>query len=421
MAAEHYDLIVLGANLLEQVCATLLADQGYRVLSFPSTFQPDEQPLACCPALVKLLKSLKGELLPNDATESFQLITNDIRLQLGNPQTLAEELRREFPQHHASMLALLARLDGWGRKLSLLLTDPAPDASLFILRLLIFYRRQLSQNLPAHRLQQSILKQTTTLGAHQPQQALTQLLSGLCLVAPEKLSIAEAALKWHISTRPQTLLLSGLTQLLTERYAAVGGQSLPLEELSAMGYAGKRQTGVSLVNGKVLTARQFLIGTLPEHIESPPALETAQAMRPYKPQSWTLSNLPRKRLPMLSRQVILAGKHTLRLTWDHTTPSPGQAVVETVRPISCTQPTKEIILKQLSLVLPFTEAELTEENSATSEKVTHKGCWPMGVLPKPVAPNALFCHGSHMVPSVGLNADIMLGQAVAGCLQKRLG
>lgn len=421
MAAEHYDLIILGANLAEQITATLLAGQGYRVLSLPSTFQPDEQSVACGPALNRLLKTLAGEHLLKDSTESLQLVTDDIRLQLGGPLPLAEELQREFPEDHASILTLLASLDEWGRKLSQLLTNPAPDSSLLAMRLLTLYRRQLGQKLPARRLQQPILKLITTLGSRKPQQALTQLFSGLCLVVPERLSIAEAAIKWHITTSPQTVLLSDLTQLLAERYAAAGGQSIPLDQLSGMKHTGKRQIGASLTNGKHLSARQFLVGSLPEHIEPHPTLASTLAKLPSKPQSWTLSNLPRQRLPMLSRRVILAGEQTLRLTWNQNSPTPGQALLETVRPADKPHLNTEMIREQLSFVLPFTDFKLTEIVSPTNEKVMHKCFWPRGNLPKPVASNALFCHGAQLLPSIGSNADIMLAQAVAGCLQKRMG
>lgn len=421
MAKEHFDLIVLGANLAEQISATLLAAQGYRVLSFPSTFQPDEQPLACCPALNKLLKSLKAEHLLQDSTDSLQLVTEDIRLQLCGPLPLTEELRREFPDHQASMLALLARLDEWGRRLSLLLASPAPDSSLLALRHLTFYRRLLGQNLPARRLQQPVLKLTTTLGARKPQQALTQLFSGLCLVAPERLSIAEAALKWHITTCPQTILLSELTQLLAERYASFGGQSIPLKELREMKHTGKRQDGASLFNGKFLSARQFLVGSLPERIELHPALAATLTKLPCKPQSWTVSGLPRQRLPMLSPQVILAGEQTLRLTWDQNSPSPGQALLETVRPADQAVLNTESVRHQLSSVLPFTDFELTETFCPSSERIMNKSFWPSGSIPKPLASNVLFSHGSRLLPSIGLSADLMLGQAAAGYLQKRLG
>lgn len=421
MAEEHYDLIVLGANLAEQISATLLAGQGYRVLSFPSSVQPVEQSLACCPALNKLLKTLEGESLLRDSTESLQLVTDDIRLQLGGPLPLAEELQREFPEHHASILTLLTRLDEWGRKLCLLLTSPAPDSSLLVLRLLTLFQRQLGQNLPARRLQQPIFKLTTTLGAQKPQQALTQLLSGLCLVAPERLSIAEAALKWHITTRTQTVLLSELTQLLADRYTAAGGQSIPQNELSGLKHTGSGKNGVSLINGKFLSARQYLIGSLPANIEPHPALASTLANLPCMPQSWTLSGLPRKRLPMLAPQVILAYEQTLRLTWDQNNSSPGQALLETVRPSDQALLNSESIRHQLSSVLPFIDFDLTETFCPSNKKVLPKNFWPKGSLPKPIASDVLFCQGSRLLPSIGLNADMMLGQAVAGCLQKRLG
>ncbi len=420
MATEHFDLIVLGANLSEQISATLLAKQGFRVLVLPSTFQPHDQSIACCPALHKLLETLGGENLLYNSTESLQLVTNDIRLQVGGPLPLEDELLREFPKYHASILVLLSRLEEWGRKLALLLTSPAPAASLLPLRLLTLYRRQLAQNLPVRRLRQPVSKLTATLGSHKLQQVLNQLFSGLCLVAPEKLSIAEAALKWHISTRTQTILFSDLTQLLTGHFTAAGGKFIAREELSELIHTGKRQGGVRLQNGKSLVADQFLIGSLPEHIEPSPALASVLAKLPCKPQSWTLSNLPTKRLPVLSRQVILAEAQTFCLTWDNNTQPPGQARLETVRQPEQNRLTTEMVRKQLSSVLPFIDFKLAETRFPQSEKSLNKCFWPQGGLAKPVASNALFSHGSRLLPSIGLNADIILGQAVAGCLQKHM-
>ncbi len=421
MAAEHYDLIVIGAGLAEQIVATLLAGQGYRVLSLPAAAQTDEEQLACCPALDKLLTNLEGEHLPRHSTDSWQLVTDDIRLELGGPLPLAEELRREFPDHHSSIQALLARLDEWGHKLNLLLTSTAPDSSLRAIRFLTLYRRQLGHSLPARRLQQPIKGLLATLGAPEPQQALTQLLSGLCLVTPARLSIAEAALKWHIATRPQHILVPELTQLLTDRYAAAGGQSIPLDELSEIKYTGKCLDGVSLLNGRCLSARQFLVGSLPEHIEPHPALASALAKPPDKPRRWTLTGLPLQRPPMLARRIILAGEPVLRLTWQQESPSAGQALVEVSRPADQTVPNTESVRRQLASLLPFTDFELTETDCPSTVPVVHDSFWPRGGLPRPAASNALFCHGPHLLPSVGLNADAMLGQAAAGTLQQRLG
>jgi hypothetical protein len=421
MAKEHYDLIVIGASLTEQIAATLLAGQGYRVLSFPAAFQADEQTLACCPALNKLLKSLEGDHLLRVSTDSVQLVTDDTRLQLGGPLPLADELRREFPDQHASMLALLTRLDDWGRKLSLLLAGSAPGSSLFVLRLLALYRRQLSHKLPARQLQQPFPRILTTLGAPKPQQALSQLLSGLCLVAPEKLSVAEAALKWHITTRPQNILIPELEQLLTERFAAVGGQSIPLDELAGIKQTGRRPEGVSLLNGKAFSARQFLVGPLAEHIERDPALDSALAKPPCKPRRWILSGLPPQRPPMLERQIILTGKQTLRLTWDQESPTRGQALLESVRPTGHNLLSTETVRHPLTSLLPFTDFELTETSCPASERIMHNSFWPGGVLPRPAASNVLFCHAPYLLPSLGVNAEVILGQAAAGNLQKRLG
>ncbi|MCD4689329.1 MAG: hypothetical protein K8R55_08355 [Desulfuromonadaceae bacterium] len=421
MATEHYDLIVIGAGLSEQIAATLLAGQGYRVLSFPATFQAEQQTLACCPALNKLLKSLKGENYLRDSIDSVQLVTDDIRLQLGGPLPLADELRREFPDHHDSMLALLDQLDAWGCKLSLLLTRTAPNFSLLPLRLLALYQRQLSNNLPARKLQQPILQILRTLGAPKPQQTLNQLLSGICLVTPERLSVAEAALKWHITTRPRNIMIAELSQLLTERYAASSGQNIPLDELAAIKQTGKHPTGVRLLNGKALSARQFLVGPLPKHIKLDTALASTIAKPPCEPRRWILSGLPLQRPPMLARQVILAGKQTLSLTWDHESPLPGQALLEDVRPAALNTLDTETVLQQLSSLLPFTNFELTETGCSPREMVMHNSFWPRGGLPRPAASNVLFCHAAHLLPSLGVNADVILGQAAATTLQKRLG
>ncbi len=421
MAVQHFDLIVIGASLAEQIVATLLARQGFRVLSLSTAAPSDEERLPCCPALNNLLKNLKGEHLSQQSTDSLQLVTNHIRLEIGGPLPLAEELRREFPDHHLSILAPLTRLDEWGRKLNLLLTSSAPDSSLRIIRYLTLYRRQLGQRLPARRLQQPIAGLLATLGNPQAEHALTQLLSSLCMVTPARLSIAEAALKWHITTRSQQTLLPKLSQLLADRYADAGGQSIPLDELAEIKYTGKCLNGVGLFNGRYLSARQFLVGPLPEQIVLPPALTAALAEPPVKPQRWTLSGRTLRRPPMLARQVILAGEQTLRLTWKRENPTPSQTLAEVSSPADQTVADIESVRRQLASLLPFSAFALTKTDCPSTEGVMYNSFWPHGGLPRPAGSNALVCHGAHLLPSIGLNADVILAQAAAGTLQKRLG
>lgn len=239
-------------------------------------------------------------------------------------------------------------------------------------------------------------------------------------MTPEHLSVAEAALKWHITTRPQSILIPQLIQRLTEHYAAAGGQSIPLNELAGIKQTGKRLDSFSLLNGKILSAHQILIGPLPEHIELGPTLASTLAKPPCKPRRWVMSGLPLQRPPMLDRQVILAGEHTLSLTWDQERPSPGQALVEGVSQTDHSALSTETVRQQLSSLLPFTNFKLTETAYPLAQKVIPNSFWPKGGLPKRSSSKVLSCHASHLLPSLGASADVILGQAAAGTLHKRL-
>jgi hypothetical protein len=124
---------------------------------------------------------------------------------------------------------------------------------------------------------------------------------------------------------------------------------------------------------------------------------------------------------MLARQVILAGEQTLSLTWDQESPSPGQALLEGVRPGDRNAFSTKTVRHQLSSLLPFTDFELTETDYPPSEMVMRHSFWPRGALPIRAASNVLCCHAPYLLPSLGGNADAILGQAAAGTLQKRLG
>ncbi|MEZ4485289.1 MAG: hypothetical protein R2864_12125 [Syntrophotaleaceae bacterium] len=194
MIAEPYDLIVIGADLAGRTAATLAARQGYRVLSLETLVPENRQALPCCPALEKLLTSLEAVQLCRHPNAPFQLITEEIRLELCGALPLAQELEREFPDQHEAILALFNRLDDWGRRLGLLLSRPAPDSTWRANRALALYRRLWHQGLPARSLGQPIDRLVLTLAGKDTQQAIRQLLSGLCLTTPDQLSVAEVAL-----------------------------------------------------------------------------------------------------------------------------------------------------------------------------------------------------------------------------------
>lgn len=419
MLAEQHDLIVFGAGLAGQTAATLLARQGYRVLLLETPAPADSQPLPCCPALDKLLASLEAQQLVHHANDCFQLITDEIRLEVGGARPLAQELEREFPDHHAAILALLTRLDAWGQRLGLLLTGPAPDSPWPLIRVLALYRRQWRQGLPAHHLRQPVGRLLATLTDKGPQQAVLQLLSGLCLRTPAQLSTAEAALNWHVATRPQRIDFRQLTQLLSERFAAAGGRSLPLQELDELQWQGKRLQGIRLQDGRRLQARQFLAGPGSGSIEPPPATASALADGSREPQRWIVSGVKPRRPPILASRVILGGAPALHLSWEAQEGPAARIQVTCPAEPAITDP--EPLNRRLAALLPFTEFKLSPGHGPATAGALEARSWLSMALPQPVANNLLFCHRTDLLPSAANTAALMLGQAAAGLLHKRLG
>lgn len=419
MAGKQYDLIVIGSGLSEQIAAALMVKKGYQVLRLATEDQAWTQPLACCAALDKLLKILGGKPLPYYKTDSFQLITSRIRLEFGGELPLVEELRREIPDHLETVLSLLTRLDQWGHKLNLLITGHAPGR-FSSQQLLAFYWRQLRQQLPFLQLQRSIETLTGTIASSATRQTLLQLFYGLSLVTPTGLSCAEVALKWHTATRPNHVASGDLIRLLEDCYASTGGQHIPEQELREIHYKSSRLDGISTCQGRHFKARQYLIGPLSGPVQAPEVL--ADILQPPSPrglQRWVLAGLPSQRPPMLASQIIVAGRSTLRLSWPQNCSTGKPVLVETASETMTTD--AESVRRQLVPLLPFIKFKLTEVKPASSQQDSQVRSWPRRAMPEPIAPNALLCHGGSLLPSVGLNADVMLGQAAAGILQHRLG
>lgn len=419
MLAEQHDLIVFGAGLAGQTAATLLALQNYRVLLLESGAPDDVPPPACCPALDQLLASLDAQQLPRHTNDRFQLVTDDIRLEVCGALPLDQELEREFPGHHAAILALLARLDAWGKKLSLLLAGPAPDSPWRSTRSLALYRRQLQQGLPARGMGQPVDRLLATLGDKQARQALLQLLSGLSLRPPARLSTAEAALNWHIATCSQHIGFKQLTELLNDRFIAAGGRSLPLEELDELQWQGKRLESVRLRDGSRLQARQYLTGPCSPSIELPPAMAPALRNSEGAPQCWVVSGVNYQRPHILAPRVILGGEPPLHLTW--------AAQKDSLAQIQMSCPAEPAITdlgplkKRLARLLPFADLQLTPGPDPEAGGGFKTGLWPHKAQPQPIAKNLLFCHGADLLPTFTGTGSLMLGQAAAGLLKKRLG
>ena len=420
MAAEQHDLIVVGGGLSEHIAATLLARQGYRVLQLTSASFGGAEPLPCCPVLEKLLTSLDGMHLTRQRSDCFQLITDNVRLELRGPLPLAEELAREFPDHHAAVLALLARLDDWGRRLGLLLASTAPDSWWRPLRRLFLYRRLLRHKLPARRLRQPVIRLLASLPDEGLQQSLTQLLAGICLSAPKRLSVGEAALKWHTATRPEQIALQDLDDLLTERYVEASGSSVPLSGVKEIQYNGKRLQSFTLQDGRCLTARQYLLAPLPEGIKLPSTTASALSVAP-EPPHWTVSGPALQRPPLLARKAILDGDPPLRLTWSMEDCSTNHAIIKPACAAGQSIPSMESLQRRLASLLPFCDFQLDEANRPATPVAISGSQWPSCILPRPMGSNALLCHGPSLLPSAGESADLILGQAAAGVLQKRLG
>lgn len=420
MAAHHYDLIVIGTGLTEQIAATLLARQGFCVFSLAT--QPNvEQALPCCSALEGLLAILAADDCPRQSVGSFQWVSDDVRLEFCGARSLEEELRRELPDHHAEALSLLTRLDDWGRRLNRLLVHRAPTAPFHAIRALGFCQRLLSQGLPARRLKQPIARFLATAGHGRLQQLLSPLFSGLSLMAPELLSTAEAALHWHIATRSQTIAGQDLERLLAEHYAAAGGEGLPLTEVATFHHAGKRLQAAILKDGRRLTADQFLIDPLSARSSLRHSLAALLPDPPPAPQHWSVTGLGAQRPPMLARQVILGGAPALRLSWGPPKQPTSQPQVELARAAPTAAFDSDAIHRRLAALLPFSDYRLSEASSSIAAVEGRNTYWPQRYLPCPTGPNIITCPGPCPATSLGASTAIMLGQAAAGTLLRRLG
>jgi hypothetical protein len=411
---RHYDAIILGGSLSARIAATLLAKEGCRVLTFREPSDPCPRWLYSSLHLDRLLKSLGGRACVISPMP-FQVLTTETRLSFHGPDTLEEELRREFPASCDRVHSLLQKLQTLGEHLEKILWEsgglPLPGVS----NRLRFALKRLQGKLAPSTLIQPLRKLMIGLEEDPAWQAIAALFSGLSLTPLDKLSAAEGALLWNNACRTNGVSLSGLEELLHHRYQQFHGEWEELTNLGALEYEFKRLTGIALKKGGKCTAGYFLVGSPATRIFLPKSLNGAISSPPPILQYIT-SPLNGMVSPLLAPGVILGGDPPLRLQFT-------AAENGTFCTLDCAAAnvgtSEKDIRRRLAPVLPFATFQLegpftTEPFQDQKPGFTSSRKMFLGASnPLKLKGNVLLCYAAGILPSLGTTGEVLVGITVA--------
>ncbi|NIQ95388.1 MAG: hypothetical protein GWO11_07630 [Desulfuromonadales bacterium] len=415
MYQKNYDIIIIGESLASRLAAVRLAKQGRRILTFRDEDSTLPSWLFSSLLLENLLETLGGRSCYT-AAPLFQVFTPRTRIEFNGQMPLAEELRRELPDSHEPVRKLLTGLATGGERIEEMLRKNARPILTSTGRGLLKLRRLLHRTGlgPLNRPLQPYID--ARIPDPEGRRTLETLFSGMSLTAPHDLSVAEAALLWHCATRPSGISASGLDDLLRHRYEQFHGETESIDAVKTLDGDAKKVNGITLKRGGGCSATCYLL-----------ADERAQEMLSGKSSKPAEAGVTRQIATplndqlsaLLARRVLVAGNPPLRLTIGkhngdvacaidlNSAPTPGGL--------------RNGLRERLTDVLPFADYELKDAGPARLPRVTARSSRLFGLADSPrVNRNTWLCDASRLLPALGSCGDVLLGEALAQELAKRL-
>lgn len=421
MSQSRFDVIILGESFASRIAGALLAKGGCRVLSLREPVAPSSPWFLSSLHLERLLERLDGRSCFAQPT-SFQVLTEDSRLEFQLPASVEEELRREFSGSHDQTSEFLRDLNSLGQRLEETLWQCGGLPLLGITSRWRFARQRLRRKLTRRALAGPLENRLAGLRQEPAKRALSALFAGLSLTPVEKLSMAEASLLWSSAVRPEGICPSALDELLRHRYLQFHGTAEKLAGLETLRAEGTRLTGATLKGSGRCEAGFFLLGSPAGQDFLPEALHPAP--RPFfQHHCFRSSPLDGMLSPLLADRVILDGKIPMRLSLNGS----GH---ETTAMIECSEGScppetlNETVRDTIAQFLPFATFQLERclsdvplSASTPSEGSPH---FPGTAAPLRLRKNLILCHGGSVLPSLGTTGEVITGMTVANYLLRTI-
>jgi len=416
MFQHSYDVIIIGESLASRVAAVRLAKQGYRILTFRNEHSALPNWLFSSLQLESLLETLDGRSCYTSA-DPFQVFTPRVRIEFNGRMPLKEELRRELPASHGQVRQVLENLTTGGERLEELLRKNARALLTPVGRGILNLRRTI------HRIGLGPLNRPLKpyLEEHVPDQdgltALGTLFSGMSLTAASELTIAEAALLWHCSTRPSGISPSGLDDLLQHRYDQFHGNTEKLDAVKNIICEKNGISGIALKRGGGCAASCYLfsderaLGMLSDpnrRSEKHGILQRVAA-----PLNDQLS-------PLLAKRVIVSGDPPMRLALGRRNGEIACSIELNSNPPHAGDP-DDRLRRRLTDVFPFAEYVLEETTATDPPRVNSRSSRLLGLTQTPrLSRNSWLCSGAMLLPSLGSCGETLVGEALAQEVAKRV-
>ena len=408
MNQQYFDVVVIGESLAGRIAAALLARSGLRLLTLRSA-----RPITGCAwgfsslLLEKVLDQLDGRTVLNKP-QTLQFLDREIRIELNGRNSFGDEIRREFPRGAAQILRTSEALATLGEELAELCWDSGGLPLGGLTSRWGFFWRSLRHGLTNGRLRVPLAKHLTKLGVADAAALFGALLPALALVPPERLSVGEAALLWHAASRPESVSLPGLEQLLNRRYQQFHGGEEDLAILDSV-TPGSRQPYRLQLKGQ----RQIAAGCL---IVADPAMtgylpEAWRSSAPAQPLPGAVLQLTGEVSPVLSEQVVLAGQPPLRLAFSGAEKE-RRVVVEAAGAISAAE-----LTERLHRLCPF--AGLNGEPLTGSVAATQPSGLSTAIARAAGGPGLFYCSAT-VLPALGCTGEALTALSVATAIRQRL-
>lgn len=409
MTSRQFDIAIIGNSLSARIAATLLAKNGQRIILFGERTNPDPAWFLSSIFLEKLLGTLGGRACFT-SPRPFQVLSSSSRLTIHGNMPLEEEFIREFGNDASEVIALLDHLRELGSSLNQLLWDnkglPWPGIKSSAQFRYLCMRRKLSAGELEAPLQEKL--RSFTAG---PQEFLTNLFQGLSLLPIDQLTLADGALIWTHASRPENLAEPEFSNLLDKRFEQFHGVLENLEDLDKLDFEGSTFNGGLIRERGAFQAKWLLIG---DTSINKSLLSAVQKFMPERSAvtTFTAGNLDGQVSPLLEEQVIIGGKHPLRIN-----------LVTSETEISCKVAAagvlSELQLRQhLEAVLPFAaydvKLQLEPDNRSTANQI--KQTTSLFSLPIKMGSNVFCADSSALTPGLGAPGAALLGWTLANRL-----